>query len=105
MVHPANLCVQMPIVDGIGATKMIREYEATEDKHYHIPIFAVSASLMEKDRQMYTDSGFDGWVLKPIDFQRVNHLLGGVYEDKGRRDGVYVAGAGAWEKGGWFEPV
>ena len=85
---------------------MIREYEATEDnKHSHIPIFAVSASLMEKDKQVYTDSGFDGWILKPIDFQRVNHLLEGLYEDEGRRNSVYIPGSGTWEKGGWFESV
>lgn len=103
----------MPIVDGISATKMIREYEGTiataaspattnadEDCNNHIPIFAVSASLLEKDRQTYIDSGFDGWILKPIDFKRVDHLLGGVHEDNFRDDSIYTAGM--WEKGGWF---
>lgn len=94
---------KMPIVDGINATKMIREYEANQDTHVHIPIFAVSASLMEKDRQLYIDGGFDGWMLKPIDFQRANHLLTGVYEIEAREDNLYVPGAvGTWEKGGWF---
>lgn len=93
----------MPIVDGIGATKMIREYEATEDaQQHHIPIFAVSASLMEKDRQLYIDGGFDGWILKPIDFQRANHLLVGVHEREAREDSIYIPGAGTWGEGGWF---
>ena len=103
----------MPIVDGIGATKIIREYEETiatgtspapasieGEGNNHIPIFAVSASLMEKDRQTYIDSGFDGWIMKPIDFKRVDHLLGGVREDNARDDSIYTAGM--WEKGGWF---
>lgn len=93
----------MPIVDGINATKMIRDYEATQGTHVHIPIFAVSASLMEKDREVYIDGGFDGWILKPIDFQRASHLLAGVHESEAREDSIYVPGAaGTWEKGGWF---
>lgn len=90
----------MPIVDGIGSTKMIRE-SASPDRHSGVPIFAVSASLMERDRQMYMDCGFDGWIMKPIDFHRVNHLLLGVRANEARNDSVYRPGS--WEKGGWFE--
>lgn len=68
-----------------------------------IPIFAVSASLLEKDRQTYIDSGFDGWIMKPIDFHRVNHLLKGVQQEEARNSSVYQSGM--WEKGGWFEKV
>ena len=53
-----------------------------------------------QDRQKYIDSGFDGWILKPIDFKRVDHLLGGVHEDNVRDDSIYTAGM--WGKGGWF---
>lgn len=101
----------MPIVDGVSSARMIREFEDTapraqilSDKarsNGRIPIFAVSASIMEKDRQKYIDSGFDGWVLKPIDFKRVNHLLDGVHQDEVRNSTVYRPGM--WEKGGWFE--
>jgi CheY-like chemotaxis protein len=95
----------MPIVDGVSATKMIREYEqeiANETTPApRIPIFAVSASLVEKQREMYVETGFDGWVMKPIDFQRVDRLLRGVKLPWVRRD--YVYGAGEWEEGGWFE--
>ncbi|KAJ5164441.1 uncharacterized protein N7500_006271 [Penicillium coprophilum] len=98
--------LQMPIVDGLGATQMIREYEQQELANEttpapRIPIFAVSASLLEENRQMYMDSGFDGWVLKPIDFQRVDRLLGGVRLQWVREEIVYRPGV--WEAGGWFE--
>ncbi|OJJ30278.1 hypothetical protein ASPWEDRAFT_121265 [Aspergillus wentii DTO 134E9] len=102
--------LQMPIVDGLGATRMIRESEklaktslASENTcgNCRIPVFAVSASLLEKDRQTYIDAGFDGWILKPIDFQRINHLLNGVHQDELRNASVYEPGM--WEKGGWFE--
>ncbi|OGE51601.1 hypothetical protein PENARI_c013G10006 [Penicillium arizonense] len=57
--------LQMPIVDGLSATKMIREHEQAMASsglpETRVPIFAVSASLLEKDREMYVQSGFDGW--------------------------------------------
>ncbi|KAH1315281.1 hypothetical protein KXX47_003566 [Aspergillus fumigatus] len=102
--------IQMPIVDGMGSTKMIREYEALTAsptsvsatcRRQRIPIFAVSASLVEKDRQTYIDAGFDGWIMKPIDFKRVAHLLDGVYKEDVREDSLYKPGM--WEKGGWFD--
>ncbi|CRL23084.1 Signal transduction histidine kinase-related protein, C-terminal [Penicillium camemberti] len=98
--------LQMPIVDGLGATQMIREYEQQELANEttpapRIPIFAVSASLLEENREMYMESGFDGWVMKPIDFHRVDRLLGGVRLQWVREEVVYRPGV--WEAGGWFE--
>ncbi|KAJ5905823.1 uncharacterized protein N7473_002739 [Penicillium subrubescens] len=93
--------LQMPIVDGLSAAKMIREYEVQAYLgHDYVPIFAVSASLLEKDRQTYIDSGFDGWIMKPIDFQRIYELLGGVKSTEIRRSCFYRPGM--WEQGGWF---
>lgn len=99
----------MPIIDGSSATKMIREHElelssAQSTLAYGndcIPIFAVSASLVERDRQAYIDSGFVGWIMKPIDFQRVHVLLNGVSSVEARNSCVYRPGM--WEQGGWFE--
>ncbi|EAW06619.1 putative sensor histidine kinase/response regulator [Aspergillus clavatus NRRL 1] len=102
--------LQMPIVDGMGSTKMIRECEhsamasssnAPTCSSQRIPIFAVSASLKETERQTYIDSGFDGWIMKPIDFRRVNDLLAGVHQEEARNDNIYKVGM--WEKGGWFD--
>ncbi|KAJ5959374.1 uncharacterized protein N7479_006524 [Penicillium vulpinum] len=98
--------LQMPIVDGLGATQMIREYEQQELANEttpapRIPIFAVSASLLEENLNLYMDAGFDGWVMKPIDFQRVDRLLGGVRLQWVREELVYQPGV--WEAGGWFE--
>lgn len=73
---------------------------AVASNHGRIPIFAVSASLLEREIDMYLASGFDGWILKPIDFKRLEHLLIGIIDDKARDDSVYVTGA--WERGGWF---
>ncbi|RHZ53404.1 hypothetical protein CDV55_101496 [Aspergillus turcosus] len=102
--------IQMPIVDGMSSTKMIRECEelaasstsaSATCRSRRIPIFAVSASLVEKDRQTYIDTGFDGWIMKPVDFKRVAQLLDGVHKEEAREDSLYKPGM--WEKGGWFD--
>ncbi|KAI1859014.1 hypothetical protein JX265_010491 [Neoarthrinium moseri] len=101
--------MQMPIVDGLNSTKMIRSFEQSDKCpglstlgkfQGRVPIFAVSASLMERERRTYIDAGFDAWILKPIDFKRLNTLLAGITDDDVRDDCLYVTGQ--WERGGWF---
>ena len=99
----------MPIVDGLTSAKMIRSYEKTHPARRlsaraalngHIPIIAVSASLVERDRQTYMDAGFDGWILKPISFLRLAELLAGIVDPRIRHAALYQPGE--WERGGWF---
>lgn len=99
----------MPIVDGLTSTKMIRSYEKSHPGNIlsargslngRTPIFAVSASLVEKERQTYTDAGFDAWILKPVDFKRLVVLLNGIVEERTRQICLYKPGE--WEQGGWF---
>lgn len=91
----------MPILDGMDSTKRIREFEKQHvSSNLHIPVFAVSASLLEKDAQMYIDLDFDGWIMKPINFQRLNTLLAGIHREDARNGAVYKPGQ--WERGGWF---
>jgi len=66
-----------------------------------IPIIAVSASLLERERQMYVDAGFDGWILKPVSFQRLQEIMTGIVSPDARNKNVYKKGS--WEQGGWFE--
>lgn len=99
----------MPIVDGLTSTKMIRSFEKSSPDEFlsrraamngRVPIFAVSASLIEKNRQVYIDAGFDGWILKPIDFKRLTVMMSGIVEEKTRKSCLYEPGK--WERGGWF---
>lgn len=99
----------MPIVDGLSSAKMIRSFEKSTPHcqlspraalNGRVPIIAVSASLVEKERQTYIDCGFDGWILKPINFTRLAELMNGIVDSKAREDNVYKTGT--WEKGGWF---
>ncbi len=108
--RPFTYCsYQMPIVDGLTSTKMIRSFEKTHPSEVlskraalngRVPIFAVSASLVERDCQRYIDAGFDAWILKPIDFKRLSILLSGIVEEGTRETCLYKPGE--WERGGWF---
>lgn len=99
----------MPIADGYTATRMIRDFESkagsdslsnTVKANSRVPIFAVSASLLESERQKYIATGFDGWVMKPIIFTRLNVLLSGIVDANARKEATYKPGE--WENGGWF---
>ncbi|WPG98388.1 Hypothetical protein R9X50_00117800 [Acrodontium crateriforme] len=101
--------MQMPIVDGITSTKMIRSFEKIHPQQLspraslngRVPIIAVSASLVEKERQTYIDTGFDGWILKPISFARLSEIMAGIIDKGIRKKNLYEPGC--WESGGWFD--
>jgi len=89
---------------------MIRSFEKSHPTHLRstraslngrVPIIAVSASLVERERQTYIDAGFDGWILKPISFPRLSEIMTGIVEQTVRRENLYKPGR--WEHGGWFD--
>ncbi|BCS54476.1 ATP-binding protein [Geobacter sp. SVR] len=57
--------IQMPGMDGMDATRLIRERE--KQKGGHTPIIALTAHALREDRQNFLDQGFDGYVSKPIE--------------------------------------
>ena len=62
--------IQMPVMDGIEATRIIREQEKKSGKH--IPIIALTAHALNEQRNHLLVSGFDGYVSKPIDLATLN---------------------------------
>ena len=56
--------VQMPEMDGLEATRAIRDLEQKTGNH--LPIVAMTAHAMKGDREQCLDSGMDGYVAKPI---------------------------------------
>jgi CheY-like chemotaxis protein/signal transduction histidine kinase len=56
--------IMMPVMDGITATKKIREIEATGD--HHIPIIAVTANALAGDRENCLAAGVDDYIAKPF---------------------------------------
>ena len=55
---------QMPKMDGLETTRIIRQRE--QAKGGHIPIIAVTANAMEKDRRQCLEAGMDYFISKPF---------------------------------------
>ncbi|MCF8368270.1 MAG: response regulator [Bacteroidales bacterium] len=66
--------IQMPEMDGLEATKLIRQMEA--GKSYYTPIIAMTAHAMKGYKDQFLGSGMDDYVEKPINseiiFNKVN---------------------------------
>ncbi|OQV11121.1 Response regulator receiver domain-containing protein isoform 1 [Cladophialophora immunda] len=99
--------LEMPFVNGWQATQMIRSLEKTTtdiphstDEYGRIPIFAISATLRKEQRQSFAASGFDGWLLKPVDFKRLALILSGAFNADSRKRGLYEEAS--FQQGGWF---
>jgi CheY-like chemotaxis protein len=54
--------IQLPGIDGIEALRRLRADDATRG----IPVLAVTASAMDRDRQQIMAAGFDGYQSKPL---------------------------------------
>jgi CheY-like chemotaxis protein len=67
--------VQMPNLDGLQATRLIRDRE--QRKGGHIRIIAMTAHAMEGDRQRCLDAGMDGYLSKPVRMQELFDVLEG----------------------------
>ncbi|TWU36128.1 PAS domain-containing protein [Novipirellula artificiosorum] len=68
--------VQMPEMDGLEATKAIRNAEKETGKH--MPIIAMTAHAMKGDREGCIDAGMDEYVPKPIRMAMLFEKIAGV---------------------------
>ena len=57
--------IQLPDISGITALRQLRADPLTRA----IPVVAVSASAMQEEQEKITASGFDGYIMKPIDLK------------------------------------
>ena len=65
--------VQMPHLDGLEATKIIRERE--KESGEHVPVIAMTANAMKGDREKCLDAGMDDYIAKPIRSDKLFNIL------------------------------
>lgn len=66
--------IQMPVMDGITATKQIRKIEQEKGKE-KVPIVALTAYALEGDEAIFMSSGMDGYISKPVHHQTLVRTL------------------------------
>ena len=83
--------MQMPVMDGIEATKMLRS------KGCNTPIVAVTANVMSKHKQAFSEAGCDNFLGKPIESELTRVLASYLMEQGSRHyDEVELIG---WKDG------
>ena len=87
MLHqPANtfdlilMDIQMPNMDGYKATDCIRHLSQPEKAN--IPIIAMSANTFEEDQKKAIDVKMNDYIMKPIDFQKMEEVIKHVLSKK-----------------------
>jgi signal transduction histidine kinase/ActR/RegA family two-component response regulator len=75
--------IQMPVMDGITATKAIREQERVRGGH--IPILALTAHAYHTDEEWCLNEGMDGYLAKPVDLNELIQVVSNLL-DNGHRN-------------------
>ena len=73
--------IQMPVMNGVIATKEILKYEQLENLD-HTPIIAVTTNTLKGDRERYIDVGMDEYISKPISTQKFINVVNQFYGTK-----------------------
>ncbi|MEZ8368155.1 response regulator [Vibrio splendidus] len=64
---------QMPVLDGFEATKQIRALE--EGSSQHIPIVALTANVVQRDKHLCFDVGMDEFLPKPVNQGELREIV------------------------------
>lgn len=84
--------ISLPGMDGYAALKQIRSNQRTA----HLPVVAVSAHASDHDIQRGLQQGFNDYMTKPVDIERLHHLLDQPMAAVSPKDGASDGEAGKW---------
>jgi PAS domain S-box-containing protein len=66
--------IQMPVMDGVRATRAIRDGEAGTDRTA-VPIIAMTAYAMKGDRENFLEEGMTDYIAKPLDQAALENVI------------------------------
>ena len=66
--------INMPILDGIGAFKEIREYENSNNIK-NVPVSALTANAIKGDREKFLELGMNNYLSKPIEINELKECF------------------------------
>jgi PAS domain S-box-containing protein len=72
-----DLClmdVQMPVMDGLEATRRIRTGDSGEE-HKHLKIIALTARALASDKKACMEAGMNDYLAKPLEWNKLTKLL------------------------------
>jgi PAS domain S-box-containing protein len=82
--HPFDgvfMDIQMPGMNGMQATRLIRDGKAGKAVDPNIPIIAITAHAMAGDREVFLEGGMDDYIAKPVELTELEAVLARLFPD------------------------
>jgi len=70
--------LSLPELDGWTAAQELKADKQTA----RIPLLAITAHTLPGDRKHALESGFDGYITKPIDIQKFDQIIAAIFQNK-----------------------
>ena len=67
--------LQMPVMDGLESTKLIRAYESEAETIHRAKIIALTGSELMENKETCLEAGMDDFIEKPIRAEKLNKFV------------------------------
>lgn len=71
--------IQMPVMDGLEACRLIRQWEVAQQRK-PLPVIALTASVLDEDKVAAKEAGMQGFASKPVDFTALSSEIARVLQ-------------------------